>query len=518
MPAKAINKILIANRGEIAVRVIRSCREMGIKTVAVYSEADANAQHVLMSDEAYPIGPPPARESYLKQDLIIETARKAGAQAIHPGYGFLSENAEFSQKVSESGLIFIGPPPAAIHSMGSKTEARRIMSEAGVPVVPGVTLGKDPDFPAEKALELTKKEVGFPALIKAAMGGGGKGMRVVRQDDEFVDAFEGARREAASAFGDPEVYIERFVEGPRHIEIQVLADSHDNCIHLYERECSIQRRHQKVIEEAPSPALDKLPELREKMGATAVAAAKACGYVNAGTVEFLFDPERSEFYFLEMNTRLQVEHPVTEMVTGLDLVREQIHIAEGRELTILQNNVRHRGHAIEARIYAEDPKNDFLPDAGTVESVLRPDGPWVRVDSGVQQGSEVGLHYDPMVAKLVVWGPDRAQAIRRMERALSEYRVTGFKTNIPFNIWVMRHPRFNSGEFDTRFIEQEWHPEEVDCYEDQEIVAAIAAALWDKEQNSTSVLLRNGNGSVKASNHDAKKVSWKIAGRLKQMR
>ncbi len=504
-----INKILIANRGEIAVRVMRTCREMGIATVAVYSEADRSAPHVMMADEAWCIGAPPARESYLRGDVIIQTALEARADAVHPGYGFLAENADFAQAVSDAGLLFIGPPASAIQAMGSKTEARHLLAEAGVPVVPGDRKGLD----SVEAAMASAKRIGFPVLIKAARGGGGKGMRIVRAEDELPSAFEGARRESLSAFGSDEVYLEKYIEGPRHIEVQVLADQHGKVIHLFERECSIQRRHQKVIEEAPSPALRELRDVRESMGAAAVAAARACGYVNAGTVEFLFDPSTSSFYFLEMNTRLQVEHPVTELVTGIDLVREQILIAQGERLRLDPMKVSHRGHAIECRIYAEDPESSFLPDAGTITRLVRPDGPWVRVDSGTENGSKIGVYYDPLIAKLIVWGPDRESAIRRMRRALFEYVVAGLKTTLPFERWVMENPRYISGDFDTRFIEREYRGAS-DLRPDESVrkAALIAAALVKREADARAApppAVLSENGSVNA---------WKRAGKMEVMR
>ncbi len=509
--SKDFVKILIANRGEIAVRVMRTCREMGITTAAVYSDADRTAPHVLMADEAYHIGGSPARESYLDGARIIEVALKCGAEAIHPGYGFLAENGDFAETVEAAGLVFIGPPAAAIRAMGSKTEARRIMSEAGVPVVPGdrsVLSGR-------KAALASAERIGYPVLVKAANGGGGKGMRVVKSPDELPAAFDACHREALSAFGDGELYLEQFIEGPRHVELQVLADRSGNCIHLFERECSIQRRHQKVIEEAPAPALDSRPELREEMGKAAVAAARACGYVNAGTVEFLFDPRAGEFYFLEMNTRLQVEHPVTEMVTGIDLVREQILIAGGEPLQLQQEEIRHRGHAIECRIYAEDPASGFLPDAGVIRSIMRPSGPWVRIDSGVDVGSEVGVHYDPLVAKLIVWGHDRPAAISRMHRALGEYRISGFKTTIPFTRWVMEQPRYRSGDFDTRFIDQEFTPEAL-TEPGEELVNAVAitAALWERERRATA----QPNSAAAQPSSNGMVNNWKRAGRERAMR
>ncbi len=504
-------KILIANRGEIATRIMRTCQEMGVKTVAIYSDADRTAPHVLMADEAYRIGPPPARDSYLLGDKIIDIAKQAGAEAIHPGYGFLAENGDFAQAVADAGLTFIGPPPSAIRSMGSKTEARQMMEDAGVPIVPG----EQSNFEDHEDALIAAERVGYPILIKAAMGGGGKGMRVVNTPAELPAAFDAAKREALSAFNDDTIFLERYVEISRHIEIQVLADAHGNCIHLYERECSIQRRHQKVIEEAPSAVLFDQPELRERMGKAAVAAAQACGYANAGTVEFLFDPGRNDFYFLEMNTRLQVEHPVTEMVTGIDLVREQLLIASGEVLQIQQEDIVHRGHSIECRIYAEDAPDGFLPDAGTITSMELPAGAWVRIDSGVKSGDEVGVYYDPMIAKLVTWGVDRITAIDRMHRALAEYRVTGLKTTIPFSKWVMEHPRFRSGDFDTRFIGQEYSGEDAKLDEQTVKAVAMAVALYDREQRAISPV---SSSSDNGSSSDGHVGNWKRAGRLQAMR
>lgn len=504
---KKLNKILIANRGEIAVRIMRTCSEMGISTVAVYSEADWSAPHVKIADEAYCIGGSAARDSYLKGDVIIKTALESGAEAIHPGYGFLAENADFAEMVTDAGLVFIGPPPCSIRSMGSKTQARKVMMTAGVPIVPGDEQGLESH---EEALSSAER-IGYPVLIKAAAGGGGKGMRVVWNPEDLPDAMDGARREALSSFSNDEVYLEKFIEGPRHIEVQVLADQHGNVIHLYERECSIQRRHQKVIEEAPSPALADFSEIKEAMGKAAVAATKACGYVNAGTVEFLFDPNSSDFYFLEMNTRLQVEHPVTEMVTGIDLVREQILIAEGHPLQIQQEDVQHRGHSIEVRIYAENVPDGFLPDAGTVIRHIRPDGPWVRVDSGVSACNVVGVHYDPLIAKLIVWGPDRLSAIRRMHRALSEYRIIGLKTTIPFAGMVMENKKYISGDFNTRFIEQEYQGKPVIKIDESTTKAAfIAAAIFKQTKNCVTVV------RSPQENHRKNRVpenGWKLSGR-----
>ena len=503
-------KILIANRGEITTRIMRSCKEMGVKTVAVYSDADRSAPHVMMADEAYRLGPPPARESYLKGDLIIDIAKLSGAEAIHPGYGFLAENGGFAQAVADAGLTFIGPPPSAIRKMGSKTEARQMMEDAGVPIVPG----EHSNFANHQDALVAAEAIGYPILIKAAMGGGGKGMRIVRSAKELPSAFDAAKREALSAFNDDTIFMERYVEISRHIEIQVLADAHGNCIHLYERECSIQRRHQKVIEEAPSAVLFDQPELRERMGKAAVAAAQACGYVNAGTVEFLFDPARNDFYFLEMNTRLQVEHPVTEMVTGIDLVRQQLLIASGEKLQIKQKDIEHSGHSIECRIYAEDTAAGFLPDAGQISSLQLPAGPWVRIDSGVTVGDEVGVYYDPMIAKLVTWGVDRSTAIDRMHRALSEYRITGLKTTIPFSMWVMNHPSFRSGKFDTRFISQEYHGEDAVPDSGALRAVAIASAITSRDKQSTAAVAvkkRNNPGSNGMMN------SWKRAGRIEAL-
>ena len=412
-------KILIANRGEIAVRVLRACREMGVSPVAVYSEADAAALHVRLADEAYLLGPAPSAESYLRAERVIEAARLSGAEAIHPGYGFLSENAAFARAVVEAGLVFIGPSPESMELMGSKTSARRAAEAAGAPVVPGTNT---PLESLDEARE-TAARVGYPVMLKAAAGGGGKGMRLVASEAEMPSAFETARSEADSAFGDPSVYIEKAVERPRHIEIQVFADAHGNTVHLGERECSIQRRHQKVIEECPSPIND--PDLREAMGEAAVRIARAADYVGAGTVEFLVSDVTRDFFFLEMNTRLQVEHPVTELVTGFDLVREQIRVAAGLPLSFTQDEVRLVGHAVECRVYAEDPEQNFMPSPGLITRLRVPSGPSVRDDGGVYEGAEVSIYYDPMISKLATWGRTRAEAVERMRRALDEYAVGG---------------------------------------------------------------------------------------------
>ena len=440
-------KILIANRGEIAIRIMRACRELGIATVAVYSEVDRTAQHVRYADEAYLIGPAPAAESYLVMEKIIEAAKKSQAQAIHPGYGFLAENPDFAQLVKNSGLIFIGPDPATIRLLGDKMAARATMIQAGVPIVPGVKQAIASVAEAQKIAE----EIGYPILLKAAAGGGGKGMRIVRRPDEMAPLFKMARSEAMSAFGDDRIYIEKYLERPRHIEIQIIADQHGNVVHLGERECSIQRRHQKVIEESPSPIVD--PEMRRRMGETAVKAARAANYINAGTVEFLVDQDKN-FYFLEVNTRLQVEHPVTEMVTGIDLAKEQIRIAAGEPLSFCQEEVQWRGAAIECRIYAEDPENNFLPSIGKIQSYREPNGIGVRVDSGLAKGDAVSMYYDPLISKLITWGRDRHEAIERMKRALDEYAISGVQTVIPFHKQVMRHPDFVAGNISTHFIDE----------------------------------------------------------------
>ena len=441
-----VKKILIANRGEIACRVIRTCREMNIGTVAVYSDADADALHVRMADEAYRIGPPPSNESYLRSHKIIEIAKLSGAEAIHPGYGFLSENAGFVRDVTAAGLTFIGPPPEAMEAMGGKMSARRIAIEAGVPVVPGTT---EPLRSFEDACE-TAAKIGYPVMLKASAGGGGKGMRFVTDESELRSAFEGSRSEARASFGDDDVYIEKAVVRPRHIEIQIFSDTHGSHVHLGERECSIQRRHQKVIEEAPSPI--NSPELRSEMGACAVKVAAAVDYVGAGTVEFLVSDLDRSFYFLEMNTRLQVEHPVTELVTGIDLVREQINVAFGGKLSFSQEDVKLTGHAIECRVYAEDPANDFLPSPGRITRLRVPQGPGVRDDGGVYEGSEVSIYYDPMISKFAVYGKDRGQAIERMRRALDEYQIGGIKTTLPFFRAVMQDEEFIDGRIHTGFI------------------------------------------------------------------
>lgn len=447
VPKRKIRKVLIANRGEIAVRILRGLREMGIRGAVVYSEPDRLGLPVLMADEAYPIGPAPSRESYLRGAAIVELARKIGADAIHPGYGFLSERAEFARLCRDAGITFIGPSPESIDAMGSKVECRRIMIAAGVPVVPG---GKDPLPDLDSALAAAEV-IGYPVMLKAAAGGGGKGMRMIPSAAEFPGSYRAARSEAAASFGDDSVYLEKFIEEPRHVEIQVLGDLHGKVVSLGERECSLQRRHQKVVEEAPSPVVSA--ELRRRMGEAAVKAASAVGYSNAGTCEFLLAPDGS-FYFLEMNTRLQVEHPVTELVTGIDLLQAQIRIAEGEPLGPEFDGVEPRGHAIEVRLYAEDPYQRFAPSPGRIEVLRWPDGPGVRVDSGVYEGSEVSIHYDPMLAKLIVWAADRELAMNRMDRALTEMRIEGIRTTVPLFRAILADPDFRAGNLDIGMLDR----------------------------------------------------------------
>ena len=469
MAAPPFSKLLVANRGEIAVRVIRACHEMGIRTVAVYSEADRDALHVRYAHEAYPIGPPPSNESYLRIDRILDAAKRSGAQAIHPGYGFLSENHEFARACGEAGIVFVGPPVSAMQAMGDKVASRELMTRAGVAVVPGSPPLSDAADAAKHA-----KRVGYPVLLKASAGGGGRGMRAVHAAAEMPSLFAQAQGEARTAFGDDRVFLEKLVVRPRHIEVQVLADGEGHCIHWGERECSIQRRHQKLIEEAPSPAIDATT--RAEIGAMAVRAAQACGYVSAGTVEMLRGDDGS-FYFMEMNTRLQVEHPVTEMVYGIDLVKAMIEIAAGRPLPWSQADVVPRGHAIECRIIAEDPERGFVPAPGTIRALRAPGGPGIRWDSGVYGGFTVPVHYDPLLAKLVAWGADRDEAATRMARALDELRVDGIKTSIRFHRRVMTHPAFRAGALHTGFLAE--HPELTQAEDDpwlQEI-AVLAAAV-----------------------------------------
>jgi len=492
------SKVLIANRGEIAVRLIRACRELGIPTVAVYSEADRNALHVKFADEAYCVGPPPSAESYLVMDRIIDAARSSSSDSIHPGYGFLAENPAFARMCEDNGITFIGPSPAAIEMMGHKTVARQTMREAGVPVVPGTEILADDDELAAQAVQ-----IGLPVMIKAAAGGGGKGMRIVNREKDIEGAIRAARSEASSAFGDDSVYIEKYLEEPRHIEFQVLADRHGNVIHLFERECSIQRRHQKVIEESPSTALDD--DLRERMGRAAVEAARAAGYWSAGTVEFLLDRHRN-FYFLEMNTRLQVEHPVTEMITGIDIAKEMFRIASGEKLSISQEDVHMNGWALECRIYAEDPYNDFLPSPGRILSLRVPSGPGVRDDSGVYAGYEVPLFYDPMISKLCTWGGNRSEAIERMKRALDEYVIKGIRTTIPFHQKVMENEHFLSGDITTGFIGDKFVLESGESNARLRDVALIAAALqMGRRSRQAAEAVRPAAGTAQDM--------WKMLGR-----
>ena len=481
---RRIKKILVANRGEIAIRIMRTCREMGISTVAVFSEADRTSMHVRYALEVYYIGPAPSLESYLNADKIIEVAKMTGSDAIHPGYGFLSENADFARKCSENGIIFIGPSPEVIEQMGDKIKARKTMIEAGVPVVPGTTESLKSE---DEALSVIR-EVGLPVMIKAAAGGGGKGMRLVKNDSEVLSSLRAARSEALSAFGDDSVYVEKYISSPHHIEFQILGDQHGNVVHLFERECSVQRRHQKMIEETPSPLLTA--KLREKMGQYAVEAARATHYVGAGTIEFLVDNDLN-FYFLEMNTRLQVEHPITERVTGIDLVKQQILIAEGKELSFTQNDLFQRGHAIECRIYAEDSDNNFMPNPGKIHNINQPLGLGVRTDGYAYEGYEIPIYYDSMISKLIVWAQNRDEAIDRMKRALYEYKITGVKTSIKFLERIMDSDDFKSGNYDTNFIEKNREfllsqsPHIDDC-EDMVIIAAYIEFLDQMNRSYTN--------------------------------
>ena len=504
--APPFEKVLIANRGEIAVRIMRACRELGISSVAVYSEVDRNALHVRHADEAYLCGPAVAAESYLNVDRLIEIAKESGSQAVHPGYGFLAENAGFAKRCVDEGIVFIGPRPETIEEMGDKVVARRKMKDAGVPIVPGTT----EKLSDEEVIKLAP-EIGFPVMVKAVAGGGGKGLRRVQEERELEQAIKRARSEAHASFGDDSVYLEKFVNEPRHIEIQILGDSRGNVIHLFERECSIQRRHQKVIEEAPANRMP--PSLREEMGRAAVAAAKAVAYEGAGTCEFLVD-DKNNFYFLEMNTRIQVEHPVTEMVTNVDIVKTGIRVAAGEEIGIAQGDVGIDGWAIECRIYAEDSERDFRPSPGEILVYRPPGGPGVRTDSGVFAGFEVPVFYDPMVSKLICKGRDRAEAIARMERALQEFVVTGIKTSIPFHRKVMKNETFRSGHFDTSFIDVEilgkGAAPSANAQEERQVgvmLAAVAAYRRDRE-------LAAGAQTVR----DAQISRWKASGRTRQMR
>ena len=495
-------KILIANRGEIAVRVMRACREMGIRTVAVYSEVDRASLHVLYADEAYPIGPAPATESYLRIDRILEVARRSGAEAVHPGYGFLAENHQFAAACRDAELVFIGPPAEAMQLMGSKTASRQALRAASFPVVPGTY----ENLASIEQVRQAAQQVGYPLMLKASAGGGGKGMRRLTSPDELESAFHTARSEALNAFNDPGLYAERYLERPRHIEIQILGDHHGHLIHLGERECSLQRRHQKVMEEAPSPFVDAA--MRAAMGETAVRIAKLARYTNAGTVEFLVDPDRN-FYFLEMNTRLQVEHPVTELVVGLDLVKEQIRIAAGEPLPLRQEDVRFQGAALECRLYAEDPDNNFFPSPGLIRRLRTPSGPGIREDTGVYEGWRVPLEYDPLLAKLIAWGKDRHEAIARIERALGEYHLEGIKTNLHFFRQVLQERDFIAGRIDTHYIDTLLGKDaraETKPVEDHERVAVLGAALEAWQKTSTT------------ATRYPPPSGWKIAGRQALLR
>lgn len=506
-----LKKVLIANRGEIALRIIRACRDLGIPSVAVYSEADRTALHVRMADEAYYIGPPPARESYLRGDAIIAVAKQAAADAIHPGYGFLAENAAFAQAVTDAGLIFIGPPAAAMQAMGGKVPARQRMQAAGVPIVPGtIEEVRDPE-----AAKRIARAAGYPVLIKASEGGGGKGQRVVYDEAELANALEAAAREAASSFGYAGVYIEKYLTSVRHIEIQVVADNYGNVIHLGERECSLQRRRQKIVEEAPSAVMTTT--LRQRMGAAAVAAAKAVGYQSLGTVEFLVTPEL-DFYFLEMNTRLQVEHPVTELVTGLDLVTMQLRLAAGEELSLRQEDIQIRGHAIEARVSSEDAAAGFMPSIGKITAVQQPTGPGVRLDSALTEGYEVSLYYDPMLAKLITWGESREQASERMRRALAEFQIEGIQHNLRFLYTLISTPEFAAAAFDTGWVEANldrliaaMNPDQPADSED-EAAAIVAAFLAHQQAERSGSHTHNGSDSTDASSN------WRRSARMSSLR
>ncbi len=497
MEQKPIKKVLVANRGEIAIRIMRSCREMGIATVSVFSDADRTSMHVRYADEAYHIGPAPSASSYLNMDKIIETAKFAGADAIHPGYGFLSENSAFSRRCRQEGITFIGPSPESIEMMGDKISARKKMIAAGVPVVPGTTDKVTSEAEAIRQI----KEIGLPVMIKASAGGGGRGMRLVLKDSQITSLLRAARSEAKTAFGDDAVYIEKYVDSPHHVEFQILSDKHGNTVHLFERECSVQRRHQKVVEETPSPLLT--PEVRTKMGECAVAAANACNYEGAGTIEFIMD-DQLNFYFLEMNTRLQVEHPITERVVGVDLVKEQIRIAEGQKLPFKQKDLKQSGHAIECRIIAEDTDNNFMPNPGTITHITEPYGFGIRCDSYVYEGYTIPIHYDSLISKLIVWGRTRDEAIERMRRALYEYKITGVKTTIRFLERIMDTPDFRSGIYNTHFIEKnsEFLMSEGKCDKKCEDIAMIAT--YAEYLNRIEI-----SKKVNASSLPKKETNWK---------
>lgn len=484
-----IKKILIANRGEIALRVIHTCKELGIETVAVYSEADASSPHVLHADESVFIGKAASAESYLVIDKIIDAAQKTNADAIHPGYGFLSENAGFANRCEKEGIIFIGPKAKSIEVMGDKTAARALATELNIPTPPGL---KSELENIEEAAKIAN-EIGYPILVKAAAGGGGKGMRIVHNENDFESSIKAAKSEAKNAFGDDRIYIEKYLEEPRHVEFQIIADTHGNVLHVFDRECSVQRRHQKVIEEAPCTLLT--PELRQQMAESAIKAAKGCDYIGAGTIEFLVDKHRN-YYFLEMNTRLQVEHPVTEMISGLDLVALQILVAEGKPLPFKQSDLAINGHSIECRIYAEDPYDNFLPSTGLLTKHRIPTGDGVRVDAGVEEGQEVTINYDPMISKLTVHGKDRDHAIKRMLRALNEYEIAGCKTTIPFCEYTLKHDAFTSGNYDTHFVKNHFNNVEEESKTSEEIVALAASLLKIKQENNHTTINSNNEESV----------------------
>lgn len=498
---KVFKKILIANRGEIAIRVIRACRDLGIQSVAVFSEADRDSLHVILADEAYYIGPAPSKESYLNYEKIIEVCKKSGAEAVHPGYGFLSENSDFAARLKEENIIFIGPNSECIDIMGDKIQAKKTMQKAGVPTVPG----SDGPVNDVEAAKKVAKQVGYPILIKASAGGGGKGMRLVTKEEEIASAFRAAQNEARNFFADDTVYIERYIQSPKHIEIQVFGDQHGNVVHLFDRECSIQRRHQKIIEESPSPSISN--EIREKMGEISVKAAKAIGYYSAGTFEFILDNVTKEFFFMEMNTRLQVEHPVTEFVTGRDLVQEQIFVACGHKLSFKQEEVVQRGHAIEARICAEDPVT-FAPNPGRIHRCRHPQGPFVRLDSYAYPDYTVPIHYDPMVSKLIAWGDTRDQAIQRLNRALDEFTLTGIKTNIPLHKTILEHKKFLDGSYTTQFIEKDFGDlrDMFSLVDDRVFLISAAIEAYNQYKN---------RGSWK---HNQLPSKWRDSGRQKALR
>ncbi|SMD45767.1 propionyl-CoA carboxylase alpha chain [Aquiflexum balticum DSM 16537] len=493
-----IKKLLVANRGEISLRIMRTARQMGIKTVAVYSEADRNAPHVKFADEAVCLGPPPSNQSYLHAEKIIAACKNLQVDAIHPGYGFLSENAVFAKMVTDAGIIFIGPSPQSIEVMGSKLAAKNAVSKYDIPMVPGTDEAIS-DIPKAK---IKAAEIGYPILIKASAGGGGKGMRIVENEQEFEEQMHRAISEAQSAFGDGAVFIEKYITSPKHIEIQVLGDQHGNTVYLFERECSIQRRHQKVVEEAPSPVVSE--KMRQAMGQAAVMVAKACNYYGAGTVEFIVD-EHLDFFFLEMNTRLQVEHPVTEMITGKDLVKEQILIAEGLPLSFSQDDLKINGHSLEIRVYAEDPKNNFLPDIGNLQTYIRPHGPGIRVDDGFEQGMDIPIYYDPMIAKLIVHDETREKAIQKMINAIADYQITGIETTLAFCRFVMEHESFVSGKFDTKFVERYFSPEKLEIKwteEELTLISGFAVEIFEKKKNGFK-------GAISKDTALSQRTNWK---------